>query len=336
LNRRWLHISLGVGLSVVFLYIALRGVDWGDVSRAMADADYRWLPLMAVVGIYAMYARTQRWRLLLEQAVAKPLAMTPIFSANAIGFMGNMLLPLRAGEIARPLLLSQRMRLPIASVLATVVIERLLDLMVLVVFAVWVVSTSEVPEEVRAGMLTAGVLFVAMVVVLIVVHLNRERFLPLVDRIWSLLPTRIEGLILDTEHRFLDSLATVGDLRVLLRAVLWSFYIWMVIAVGFALGFLVVDIDVPFLSGGVSVATVVALAVAAPAAPGFVGTFQFACRIALEQMRGVDSALTLGYSLTTHATQFVTQVVLGLVYLVREGLSLGELGPMKDSRPESG
>jgi uncharacterized protein (TIRG00374 family) len=335
-SRRWLHIFIGVALSALFLWIAVRGIAWSELSRSLADADYRWIPAMAVVGVYALLARTQRWRLLLDQATGTELPMSPVFSANAIGFMANMLLPLRAGEIARPVLLSRRMRIPLAVVLATVVLERILDLATLVVFAMWVVSTSTVPTEVRAGAWMAGIAFTVMVITLTALHFQRARLLPIVDKIWRVLPPRLEQAILQTEHRFLDALATIGDAGMFLRALAWSFWIWIVIAVGFALGFYVVGIDVPFLGGGISVATVVALAVAAPAAPGFVGAFQFACKIALQEMRGVDGALTLGYSLITHATQFSTQVVVGLVYLLREGLSLGEIGRMEAERTEQG
>jgi len=328
-SRRWLQISIGVGLSALFLYIAVRGVDWPEVGRSFATADYRWVPAMVIVGIYVLYVRSQRWRLLLTQATGSELPMGPIFSANAIGFMANMLLPLRAGEIARPLLLSRRTGIALATVLATAVLERLLDLFALVCFAMWVVSASSVPPEVTAALWSAGAIMLVAVATLVAVHFQRARLLPIIDRAWGVLPAAMAERIVHMEHVFLDGLATIGNAAVLLRAVAWSFYIWILIAVGFALGFLMTGIDVPLLGGGITVMTLVALAVAAPAAPGFVGTFQFACKIALGQIYGVAAATALGYSIIVHVTQFSTQVVIGLVYLVREGVSLGDIGRME-------
>jgi uncharacterized protein (TIRG00374 family) len=330
-GRRWLQLAVGVGLSALFLYIAVRGVEWGEVRASLAHADYRYLPVLIAVGVYVLYVRSQRWRLLLRQATGRQLPMRPVFSANAIGFMGNMLLPLRAGEIARPLLLAGGTGIPVPTVLATVVVERILDLLALVCFAIWVVSGANVPPEVVAAAWSAGIAMIVLCAGIVAVHLQRKRLLPLIDRIWGLLPARIAQRIIHIEHMFLDDLATIGDVRVLLQAVVWSFYIWLIIACSFGVGFRMTGLEVAFLGGGVKVATLVALAVAAPAAPGFVGQFQFACRIALVDMEGVTKAAALGYSLLVHAVTFLTQVGVGVVYLLREGVSLGDIGRMAAS-----
>jgi uncharacterized protein (TIRG00374 family) len=327
-TRRGIQITIGLGLSVVLLYYSVRGISWQELTEQLAIADYTWLPTVVIVGVYVLFVRAQRWKLLLEQATGRSLPIMPIFSANAIGFMANMLLPLRAGEIARPLLLSVRAGIPVATVLATAVLERVLDLMALVVISMWMVTVVSVPEEVTAAIWTAGVLLIVMVGGLVLVHLQRERLLPVIDRIWAALPENIGGKIAAMEHRFLDDLAVIGDVSVLVRAVLWSFYIWFLIAMSFSFGFWVADIDVPFFQGGVTVMALVAFVVAAPAAPGFFGTFEIGCKLALSDVYGVADAKALGYTVIMHATTFVVQVVLGLVFLVREGLSLGEVGRM--------
>ncbi len=325
-------MAVAIGLAGFFLAIALRGVDWREVSESFAHADYRYVPAMALLGIYILYVRSQRWRLLLARAAGRDVPMREIFSANAIGFMANMLLPLRAGEIARPVLLSARSTVPLPTVLATVVMERILDLLVLVCFAMWMVWSSEVPSQVLSAAWSAGVLMLLVTGGLTAVHLQRSRLLPIVDRAWGILPARLAERIMAVEHRFLDDLAAIGGGAVLLQALAWSFYIWLLIAVGFALGFRVTGLDVPFVGTGIIVTTLVALAVAAPAAPGFVGSFQFACKVALVEIAGVTPGAALGYSLITHATQFATQVIVGLVYLIRDGVSLTEVGRLGSGR----
>jgi uncharacterized protein (TIRG00374 family) len=325
-------MAAALGFAGSFLAIALRGVDWTEVGASFADADYRYVPAMAILGIYVLYVRSQRWRLLLQRAARTDVGMRPIFSANAIGFMANMLLPLRAGEIARPVLLSGRTGLALPTVLATAVMERILDLVVLVCFAMWVVWSSNVPPQVLKAAWGAGALMLIAIGGLVAVHFNRARLLPLVDRLWSILPPRLASRIRAVEHRFLDDLAVLGGGTVLLQALAWSFYLWLLIAIGFSLGFRITRLEVPFLSTGIVVMTLVALAVAAPAAPGFVGSFQFACKVALVEIAGTTAGAALGYSLITHATQFATQVVVGLVYLVRDGVSLSEIGRLGSGR----
>jgi len=324
--RRALQLAASLILSGLFLYLALRGEDWTAVRAAIATTKYRYLLLMGVVGTYVMYARCQRWRLLITAAIGRQPPLGPLFSATAIGFMANMLLPLRVGEFARPYVASRRAGISLSVALATTVLERILDLLVLFFFGLWVVAVADVPDVVRSFTWLAGGVAIALIAGVSVVHAKRDLLLPIIDRIWDLFPASIAGRIRLLEHEFLDGVTTVANPRVLVRVVAWSFYIWFVIAVSFACGFLATSIDVPFLGGGVTVTAIVALAVSLPGAPGFVGQFEWGCKIALAQIYGVEGARAVGFSIVTHITQFLNQVVIGLVYLVREGLSLGQLG----------
>jgi hypothetical protein len=324
-GRRWVQLSIGIGLSALFLWLAVRGEDWSAIGSSVAEADYRWLVAMATGGVFALYVRCQRWKLLLEQATGRQLPMGPVFSAAAIGFMANMVLPFRVGEFARPYLVSRHTHVTLSTALATVILERILDLFVLFAFGLWVVSAADVPETVTRLTWVAGIAVGALFTGIVIVHFQRGRLLPIVDRIWLLLPSHIGHMITKIEHEFLDAMAVAANAKVLLKTVLWSFYVWVIIAVTFALGFPALGIAVPIAGGGVTVTTLVALAVSVPGAPGFVGQFEWGCKIALEQIYGVAGATALAYSFVTHFVQWLTQVLLGVVYLIREGLSLREL-----------
>jgi hypothetical protein len=327
--RRWVQLAVGILLSAVFLWLAVRGEDWLAIREHAGRADWRFLALMSVAGIYALYVRCQRWRLMLERAAKRPQPMKPIFSASAIGFMANMVLPFRVGEFARPYLVSRHTDVSLSIALASVILERILDLMVLFAFGVWIVVTSNVPPKLVLLTWIAGGCVTALFAGILVVHFNRKRLLPVIDRVWLALPSGLGARITHVEHEFLDALAIVAEGRVLALVVAWSFYVWLTIAVTFALGFHALGIDVPFVAGGITVTTVVALAVSVPGAPGFIGPFEWGCKIALEQIFGVAGAGALAYSFVVHAVQWATQVVVGLVYLVREGLSLTELERLK-------
>lgn len=333
--RRGLQLAASLILSGLFLYLALRGEDWAAVREAIATTQYRYLGLMAVVGVYVMFVRCQRWRLLIEAAIGRRPPMGPLFSATAIGFMANMLLPLRMGEFARPYIASRRAGVSLSVALATSVLERVFDLLVLFFFGLWVVTVADVPDIVRNFTAIAGVLAVVLIVGVGVVQAKRATLLPIIDRIWDIFPESIAGRIRLLEHEFLDGITTVANPKVLFPVIAWSFYIWLVIAVSFAFGFWATAIPVPFLAGGVTVTTIVALAVSLPGAPGFVGQFEWGCKVALEQIYGVPGASAVAFSIVTHITQFLTQVVVGLVYLVREGLSLGQLGHLEKEVAES-
>lgn len=327
-GRRALQFGAGLGLSGLFLWLALRGEDWGAIRESLARADYRYVALMFPLGAYGLYARCQRWRILLEKTHRRPVPMLPIYSASAIGFMANMVLPFRVGEFARPWLVARSVSLPPASTFATVVVERVLDLLALAVFGLGIVLAADVPPVVTSlARLAAGMAALLFGGAWVVVA-RRERVLPVLDRVWQRVP-RVGPAILRLEHEFVDGMSSIADPPTLLRTVAWSLYIWFVVAVSFSLGFLALGMDVPFVGGGITVATIVALAVSVPSAPAFVGQFEWGCKLALEQIHGVPGSAAVGYSILVHTAQFLTQVVLGAIFLLREGLSLRDLSSMK-------
>jgi glycosyltransferase 2 family protein len=332
-GRRALQLGVGIALSGLFLWLALRGEDWGAIRASMAAADYRYLALMLPVGTYALYARCQRWQILLEKTHHRPVAMMPIFSASAIGFMANMVLPFRVGEIARPYLVARNAGLPPASTFATVVVERVLDLFALAVFGIGIVLTSDVPPVVtrlaELAAFFAALTFVGAYVVVI----RRDRVLPLLDHMWRRIP-KLGPLVLRLEHEFVDGMSSIADPPTLAKTMAWSLYIWFVIALSFAIPFRATGIEIPLVSGGITVATIVALAVSVPSAPAFVGQFEWGCKVALEQIHGVPGAVAVGYSILVHTTQFVTQIILGVAFLAREGLTFADLNRLQGEPEE--
>ena len=137
--------AVSLGLSAVFLWIAVRGVSWQETSAALRAARIVYLPPIFIIAVISLYFRALRWGVLL-----RPLARVErrsLFSATAIGFAANMLLPLRAGEVIRPWLLARKEGLTLAPLLATVAIERLFDMAILLLFFAVATLTLPLPPE---------------------------------------------------------------------------------------------------------------------------------------------------------------------------------------------
>ena len=319
-----MQIGVSLAVSGLFLYLAARGVHWRQVTASLSAADYRYVVPITLVSIYSLYVRCLRWRLLLERAAGRRVSMEALFSATAIGFMSNLVLPLRIGEVVRPYLLSHKTRVPLSTTLATAVLERVLDMAALVVLLLVVIASSEASEALKQISIYAGVFAGVGFAFVFFAHRHKETVLPFLDRIWRRAPGVLGDRLVRLEHEFFDGVGSIADARVLLVLLGWSVFLWLVIALTFYLGTIALGIRVGFLGGGVAVATVVALAVALPSAPGFVGVFQVGCTTALA-MYGVGRSQALAFSLFAHATVYISQLPIGLVYLLREGLSFAKL-----------
>src|SRR6185369_6835413 len=333
-GRRALQFGAGLGLSGLFLWLAFRGEDWGAIRERLADADYRYVALMVPFGAYNLYARCQRWKILIERTNRRSVPMMPIYSASAIGFMANMVLPFRVGDIARPLLAARGAGLPVASTFATSVVERVLDLLALAIFGLGIVMAADVPPEIRRSAQAAAVLAIVTFAGAIGVVVRRKTVLPKLDHLWRRIP-KVGPVLLRLEHEFVDGMAPIAEPVLLVRLFAWSMWIWFSIAISFAIGFRATGIDIPFIGGGITVSTIVALAVAFPSAPAFVGQFEWGCKVALAPIHGVDGSTAIGYSILVHTTQFFTQVLLGVVFLAREGLSLRDLASLNEESAEA-
>ncbi|MEZ6056059.1 MAG: lysylphosphatidylglycerol synthase transmembrane domain-containing protein [Planctomycetaceae bacterium] len=131
-GRWWLSLILGVGVSIVCLYVALRGVPMKDVGNAFRKADYRTLPLMwGLLGCFYLM-KAFRWSLILRPMGQYVTRQT--FAPIMIGFAFNNVLPAHLGEFVRVFVFSKNEKLRATSVLSTVVLERIFDVLAILVF----------------------------------------------------------------------------------------------------------------------------------------------------------------------------------------------------------
>lgn len=329
--NRTVRTLIGIAISAVALYLAMppRG-EWGNVSAAFARVSYAYLLPIALISAYSIVVRCQRWRLLLRPV--GDVGFLPLFSATSVGFLCNMVLPLRVGEVVRPVLLANRTDVPVSSVLASVVLERLLDMLTILAFLGLVMCLVPVSNTIRQS----GIVFVVFAVFAVgtIVALQRRHplALGLVRWILARMPAALRDRAETALESFIGGLQGIGDGSVLLRILGYSVFLWMVIASVFGIGFLACDLDVPFVSGALALVTIVAGAVSAPSAPGFIGTFQAGCILALS-LFGVSRADAIPYAFVVWGAQWLTQIVLGVVFLLRENISFGDVRAAEENAP---
>ena len=282
--------------------------------------------LSVVLGLAGLYARALRWRWLFPPG-RRPPGIVP---ATMIGYMANNVLPLRAGEVVRIYAAARRLREaePLSAtqafwlVAATVAIERVLDSLALVLILGVLVFLTPVPPPVEwaAGILLA--VDVIGVALLVMVARSPDGGRRLVTRLTARWP-RLERLALslfDTALRGLDGIRTPAHA---LRIAAWTPVIWLLPAAAAWAMLRAMHLDLPFVAGWVVLAFV-GVGISVPSAPGYLGVFHFAAKLALE-IFGVASSTALAYALIYHASAVVPITLLGWLYLLREHVSLGDV-----------
>jgi uncharacterized protein (TIRG00374 family) len=324
------RLLLGALLAVVLLALFFRGIDWSALGRALRTA--RPLPLLGLVlvtiGVYSV--RAWRWGDLL--APLGRVGFPDLFSATMVGFASGLLVP-RAGELLRPWLVSRRHPIPTSAGFATIILERLVDLItVLALFALYlfVLPTPAAQVEgpltqlLKVGGAATGAVAVAVLVFLLALHANADRVVAFVERLLARAPRWLAEPLGRILHAFSAGLAVlrapVGHLG---KIGLQSLVVWLLIALGFYLNHLAFRIDLPFHATFLLIAFLV-VGVAIPT-PGMVGGFHAFYLLALSEVYGIDRATAAAAGIAAHALTNLPVLVFGLALLGREGLSLGRV-----------
>jgi uncharacterized protein (TIRG00374 family) len=232
--------------------------------------------------------------------------------------MSNMLLPLRVGEVIRPVMLSRKENVPLGGVLATIVLERVFDLLTVVLLfgvSATLVGVSDTIQQ--WGYRLCG-LAAIMGSAVFFVRWQERLALRLLEMVLRFLPTKIAEPIDHFFRGFVQALEILDSPLTFLQLVAWSLFLWVVITSIYTFGILAFALPAPLILGSIVVTAVTAIAVSAPSAPGYIGAFQLGCTLALAIFH-VEESEAFAYSIVIHVAQFVAVVGAGLFSMMRGG-----------------
>jgi hypothetical protein len=325
--NRSLQLLFGVVISLFAVWLAMRDVRLAEVGNALRHADYGGFVLVMALTLLGFWIRALRWRWLIT--TPRPLSLDSLFSATMIGFMANNLLPLRLGEFVRAWVLGRRERLSKTMVFATVVVERVVDMITLLAIFGVALLVHPLTERTEAGRLTragAGVLLVACAALTVfVVAIEKSPVLTSRVVAWCarVLPERARSRALETLSRFVEGLGLFSDLPRLAWVFFLSFVMFGAYAFCLTVGMWALRIPVPWY-GGLVMLVITAIGIMVPAAPGYIGTLNLACVAGLA-LFSVGKELSVPFSWFYWVSQWLPISLTGLYYLQREGLTLGSL-----------
>lgn len=314
------RIIIGILISIVFLYLAIRGIQWSEFTAVLKRTRFEYLLLACLLNIFGHYARAYRWKFMLGPV--KNMPTSSLFSATSIGYMANNLLPARLGEVVRAYVIARKEAISKAASFATIVYERVVDVFVLLALLWLTLFRIPGPAWLKQGGLVLLILNMLMLIVLIVMNRGKRR----IDGSLAARTTtesRIAARVLRVLRSFLSGLDIVSTRRGHLPIAAISIVVWFAAAFRVYCCFEALDMTVPLMAS-VTLLVFVSVAAMIPSAPAYLGTTQYACVLGLA-IYGVGKSEALAYSVVFHFTQVVPVTVGGLFFLWREQLGLTEI-----------
>lgn len=345
------NLLLGISISAVLIYIIIwqPQVDelfHGEVDvfeavfgRLRIDFFLVWgvlkgvyfLPLIVAMLVTPAHVliRSHRWVLMI--APLGRLRVRDSYSLQMVGYLANTVLPFRIGEVIRAVLLGRRINIAKSTALATVVLERVIDIICLLVVTVVVGFLFPFPQSVKQGAVIIGVGSVMLIAGIFYLAFSTEPFGGVIGRAFSLLPRKISEKVRRLTVQFADGFSMLRASHRTLPVIFESLFLWLMYGLQVFLVFVAFDFQnvypqiatSPVLAGFV-ILVISAAGLSLPSAPGGVGTFHAANIFALS-LFGVSTGPAAGFAAVIHIVTVLFYVVIGIPFLWREGIRFGEL-----------
>lgn len=325
--KRW-QFWVGVLISVVFIWLALRGLRMDDFWSAIKQANYAWIIPGIAVYFVGVWVRAWRWHYLLGPI--KKIPTKTMFPITVIGYMGNNIYPARAGEVLRAVILKRREGVSISASLATIIIERIFDGVVMLAFvfinlpelAKLTGSSGFMGNIQQVAIIGTAVFLGALLVFLLAAMFPRWTEKVGAWFIQHLVPRRFQERILGMMYQFLEGLASLRSPFHILMVFFTTLIIWLLETVKYwfvmhAFKFSVSFFALMLMNGIVNLATTI------PSAPGYIGTFD-APGIAVLTAYGIPLSTAAGYTLVLHVALWLPITLLGIYFLAHEGIKWSE------------
>ena len=315
-KSNWFRVTIGTLISIVFLLLALKDVPLDEVGRSLTRVNYFWVVLAMIVMIAQSWLRAVRW-IQLYYPLQKGLHTFQMLAIVLISQMLNIAIPWRVGEIARIYLAREIEKRNAAQTIATLAIEKFLDVLMLLALLLMIPPFMTLPswlEQPREGIVVSAIV---LFVVAFILLLSEDWLVKSVSKIplpWG------KQFISENVRIALSGLDVFKRWDLHLGLQILSVVIWFLGVVVNYLAFLAMDLQLPFISAFLLLA-VLQVGGLVPTSPGKVGVFQILCIWTLA-LFAVDKSIGLTYGILLYLIAYGTPVVLGVLFLWWGGVSL--------------
>lgn len=320
-------LVIGIIVSLIFLYFAFSTVDFSELALELKKINYLYLLPATLLLYFTIFLRAVRWQYLLTP-VKEKIPITSLFSAMTLGLFSNSVLPARMGEFVFAIVIGKKEDISKTAAFATIVVSRIFDgvTLLFILLATFLFLPSINPKLNTLGF-TVTIIYSMAIIGILSLYFAQEKILILIRNVLFFLPEKIIQKINEMLESFIEGLHFLKDAKSILLIFIYSIIIW--IFVGFS--YLPIVYAFPFgkhlpFYASFFILGIVAFGVMLPSSPGFVGTFHAFAIFALTLIApDISKDAAAGFAIVLHAAQVIPMVILGFIYLWKEGISLTSL-----------
>jgi hypothetical protein len=329
--KNW-RVWIGILVSVLCLYLAVRGIDFGGLGQALRRVQWVWLLPACALVVLGLAARAFRWRLLFYPQTG--LRLGRLFNLLGIGYLVNNLLPVRLGDVLRAYLCAELERLSVVRALSTVVVERIADTLAILFLLLCSVPFVSLPASLVRPTLGIGMLASLAVLVLLFLASRKERSVALLGGLTARVGFLNRAGFKQAAVSAVEGLSALSSWRTALGVWMWSLLAWLGNALQLYVIMWATGLRLPPVAALVLLC-LTSLGMTVPSSPGYIGVFEYLTVLSLA-LFGVSQEASLGFALVAHAVGYVVLIGLGFLAAWIEGYSfvrlremLGQMGPAK-------
>lgn len=306
-----LKFIVGLLLSLLLVWLSLRGIDIEEVYHSLQRVNCMFVLYSMVFMILMQVLRAIRWGLILKPL--DEISKFTIFSITNVGFLAIVSIPARLGELVKPYLISRKSRITMGSALGTIFIERMMDIIAVLIIAATVFFTVPLPVSLSRSGLTLFLLTIFVILFALLIFFRKEKVKTIVAPFLKIFPIRYVSLMEKLMDQFRESFKVVKNPALLISISITSLFIWLADALAIYLLLLAFHFDLPITAAFVIMVILIA-GIAIPSAPGFIGNWHYACVLGLSLYQ-IAKTSALSFAILYHAISIGIIIILGLVFL---------------------
>jgi len=319
--NKYLKLSVAIGISLAGLYFAFRGVEFEELLRAITRVNGSYILASVLLMVFSVVLRALRWRLILEPL--QNISFHPLFGSTMIGYFGNSVLPFRLGELLRAYSLSLAKPISASKAFGTIVLERVLDMIGVLVVMVFFFVLYPFPPWLKLSGLIAGFGTGILILALTGLALAQSQIKNKIFS-WKIFQNPVGQKFRQVIESLVTGLVAIKSTKHLFAIIFYTIVMWVVYYACTYLVVLSIDVPVDWIAVGVTlVATTLAITI--PAAPGYIGTYHATAVLVMVELFGVQLADAQAFAVLVHAIGFVPFAIIGFGYFLTSSVKLKDV-----------